>query len=37
MPMNANMTASGSAPPAYGALNGIDAAMAAASAIEQVN
>jgi len=37
IPMKANITARGSAPPANGAPNGIDAAIAAAGAIEQID
>jgi hypothetical protein len=37
IPMNAKITASGSAPPANGAPNGIDAAIAAAGAMEQID
>ena len=35
--MNANKTASGSAPPASGEPNGIEAAIAAPGAIEQID
>ena len=35
--MNAKITASGSAPPARGAPNGIDAAIAAPGAMEQID
>ena len=37
IPINANRTASGSAPPASGEPKGIDAAIAAPGAIEQID
>jgi hypothetical protein len=37
IPINAKITASGSAPPASGEPNGIEAAIAAAGAIEQID
>jgi hypothetical protein len=37
IPMKANTTASGSAPPASGAPKGIDAAIAAAGAMQQID